>query len=152
MSFFVRKHTFKTLKIVSFSKSKVASKSYFWRWLLEMAYQIFLTPQLFLSGLKKFPRPHVPVFKSNLPVHTYPTRIWIRPSTQDSSGNISNRACDEVAILEYSIHDKELGSILLRHWIKNYRDSASTRFRIHSGLKNLRTRMPNSPDTCGLKP
>ena len=32
-------------------------------------------------------------------VHTYPTLIWIHSSTQDSSGNIGNRACVEVAIL-----------------------------------------------------
>ena len=30
--------------------------------------------------------------KSNLPVHTYPTCIRIHSSTQDSSGNIGNRA------------------------------------------------------------
>ena len=35
----------------------------------------------------------------NLPVHTYPTRIRIHSSTQDSSGNIGNRACVVVAIL-----------------------------------------------------
>ena len=60
--------------------------------------RIFLNPQLFLSGLKKFPRPHVSVFKTNLPIHTYPTRVWIHSdslyttSTQDSYGNIGNRA------------------------------------------------------------
>ena len=34
--------------------------------------RISLNPQLFLSGLKQFPRPHVSEFKSNLPVHTFP--------------------------------------------------------------------------------
>ena len=53
--------------------------------------------------------------------------------------------------LEYSIHDQERGSILLRHLIR-YPDLASTRFRIHSIFKNstkLRIRMPDSPNTCG---
>ena len=57
--------------------------------------RICLNPQLVLSGLKNF---HV---------HTYPysnqicpsTRILIRSSTQDSSENIGNRACVEVAVL-----------------------------------------------------
>ena len=49
--------------------------------------RIFVIPQLFLCRLKNF---HV---------HTYPTLIWIHSSTQDSSGNIGNRACVEVAIL-----------------------------------------------------
>ena len=39
--------------------------------------------------------------------------------------------------LEYSIHGKELGSILLRHRIKKYPDLASARFRIHSVFKNF---------------
>ena len=150
MRFFVRKHTFKTLKIVSFSKSKVASKSYFWRWLLEMKYQIFLTPQLFLSGFKNF---HV---------HTYPFSNRICPSTRIRHVSeltlvlrtpLGILATEHASRLpSYSTNDKEPGSILLRHRIKNYPDSASTPLRIHSGLKNLRTRMPNSPDTCGLKP
>ena len=41
--------------------------------------------------------------------------------------------------LEYSIWGKELGSILLRHRITKYLDLASTRFRIHSVLKNFRS-------------
>ena len=53
-----------------------------------------------------------------------------------------------------------LVSILLRRRIKKYPDFASTRFWIHrvfktltleSGFKKLRTRMPDSPDTCGRK-
>ena len=47
----------------------------------------------FPFGIQKFPRPDVSVFKSNLPFHTYPTRIPIHSTTQDSSGNIGNRAC-----------------------------------------------------------
>ena len=63
--------------------------------------------------------------------------------------------------LEHSIHGKELGSIRLRHRIKNFPDLASTQFRIHSVFKNfysesrfrkLRIRMPDSPDTFGQNP
>ena len=62
-------------------------------------------PDIFESAtfsfqIKNFPRPHVSVFKSNFPVHTYPTRIRIHSLTQDSSGNIGNRTCVEVAILK----------------------------------------------------
>ena len=39
--------------------------------------------------------------------------------------------------LEYGIHGKELGSILLRQRMKKYPDLASTRFRTHSVLKNF---------------
>ena len=120
-------------------------------------YPDFLNLQLFLSG-QKFPRPHVSVFKSNLPVHTWPTRVWIHSSTQDSSGNIGNRACvvkrtkfscilqdastgkrektwERGCHLEYSIHGKELGSILLRHRKKSR--FRVPRFRIHSVSKNF---------------
>ena len=38
--------------------------------------RISLNAQLFLSGLKKFPRPHVSEFKSNLPVHTFPADLY----------------------------------------------------------------------------
>ena len=89
----------------------------------------------FSFRIQKCPRPRVSVFKLNLSIHTYPTHIRIHSSTQDSSGNIGNRACvvkrGEIGILlclertwergyhlEYSIHGKELGSILLRHRIK----------------------------------
>ena len=84
-----------------------------------------MNPQLFLSGFK------------NVHVHAYPYSNWICPSTRTRhiSGNIGNRACvvkrGEIGILlwlertwergyhlEYSIHGKELGSILLRHRIK----------------------------------
>jgi len=41
--------------------------------------------------------------------------------------------------LEYSIHAKELGPILLRHRIKKYPDLASTRFQIHSEFKNFQS-------------
>ena len=108
---------------------------------------IFFNAPIFLCGFKNF--------KMNLPVHTNPTRICIHSSTENSSGNIGNRACivkcakfasrimaestqklkknakikvDSSAgkrenlgmscHLEYSIHGKELGSILLHQRIK----------------------------------
>ena len=39
--------------------------------------------------------------------------------------------------LEYSIHGRELGSILLCHRMKKYPDLASTRFLTHSVFKNF---------------
>ena len=53
-------------------------------------------PDIFESGTSlpdsKFPRLHVSmsIFKSNWPVHTYPTRIRMHSST--ASGNIGKRA------------------------------------------------------------
>ena len=38
----------------------------------------FLNPQLIFFRIQKFPRPHVSVFKSNLPVHTYSDSLSIR--------------------------------------------------------------------------
>ena len=68
--------------------------------------------------------PHVSPFKSNLPVHTYPTHIRIISITQDSTGNIRNWACVEVAIsgMQYSRYNSDL---------------ASTRYLIHSVFKNF---------------
>ena len=92
----------------------------------------------------EFARRRVSRFRSNLHVYAYPdsdrictsTRIRIHRSTQDSSRNIGNRACvvkrtkfasckmhrrvkertwERGCHLKYSIHCKELGSILLRH-------------------------------------
>ena len=104
--------------------------------------RIHTYPDIFESAtisfrIQKFSRPLVSVFKSNLPVHSYPTHIRILSSTQDSFGNIGIRACvleREICILlclertwergchcEYSIHGKELGLILLRHRIKKNR-------------------------------
>ena len=59
--------------------------------------------------------------------------------------------------LEYSIHDKELGSFLLRRRIKKYPDFSrfvaySKISTLESGFQKLRIRMPDSPDTCGRKP
>ena len=72
--------------------------------------------------------PHVSTFKSNLPVHTYPTHIRIISITQDSSGNIGNWACVKVAILN---------TIFTVQLTLAYPDLASTRFRIHSVFKNF---------------
>ena len=72
--------------------------------------------------------PHLSAFKSNLPVHTYPTYIRIISITQDSTGNIGNWACVQVAILN---------AIFTVQMTLAYPDLASTRFRIHSVLKNF---------------
>ena len=57
--------------------------------------------------------------------------------------------------LEYSIHGKELGLILLHHRIKKYLDLASTQFWIDSVFKHFHSgewiRKPDLPDTCGWK-
>ena len=94
----------------------------------------------FSFPIQKFPRPHVSGFKSNLPVHTFPTRFRINSSTQDSSGNIGNRAC-VVKRTKFAccsaFHSKELGLILLRHRVKKFPDLVSTRFQIHSVFKNF---------------
>ena len=55
-------------------------------------------PDIFESAtisfrIQKLSRLHVSVFKSNLPVHSYPTHIRFHSSTQDSFGNIGIRAC-----------------------------------------------------------
>ena len=59
-------------------------------------------------------------------VHTYPTHI--RFITQDSSGNIGNWACVEVAILN---------TILTVQLTLAYSNLASTRFPVHSVFKNF---------------
>ena len=132
-----------------------------------------MNPKLFLSGLKNSYVHTFPVCKSNLPVHTYPTRIQIHSRTQNSSENIGNRACvvkraictllclestwERGCHLEYSIHGKELGSILLKP-----PDEIISGFSVHTipdsqrFIKNFhsreRIRMPDSPETCGRKP
>ena len=50
--------------------------------------------------------------------------------------------------LEYRIHGKELGSILLRHRISKYPGLVST---LESAFKTLQVRMLDSSDTCGRK-
>ena len=99
-----------------------------------------MNPKLFLSGLKNSYIHTYPVCKSNLPVHTYPTSIRVHSRTQNSSGNIGNRAC-VVKRTKFAccsaFHGKELGLILLRHRVKKFPDLASTRFQIHSVFKNF---------------
>ena len=68
---------------------------------LNILWPVNTYPDVFESAtfsfrIQKFPRPHVSGFKSNLPVHTKPTRVKIHSSAQDSSGNIGNRACVEI--------------------------------------------------------
>ena len=82
----------------------------------------------------------------------YPTRIRIHSSTQDSSRNIGNRACVEVAIL-IAVPSPDKKHIL----IYRPQDSGFIPYSkisiLHSGLKKIRIRMPGSPDAlCGRKP
>ena len=72
--------------------------------------------------------PHVSAFKSNLPVHTYPTYIWIISVTQDSSGSIGNWASVEVVIWN---------KILTVQLTLAYSNLASTQFPVHSVFKNF---------------
>ena len=107
--------------------------------------------------IQKFSRPHVSLFKSNLSVHTYPTRNRIHSTTQNSFGNIGNRACvvkrakfasrimAESAQKQRKMRRARLTSRRLRegtlewlrHRMKKYPDLASTRFRTHSVFKNF---------------
>ena len=83
----------------------------------------YVYPDIFESAtssfqIQKFSRPHT--YQSSNRI--YPsTRIRIHSSTQDSSGNIGNRACvvkhAKFASCSAS-HGEELGLILLRHRIK----------------------------------
>ena len=90
-----------------------------------------LNPQLFLSRFK-IPRSHASVFQSNLPVHTYRDSLCYPGFLWEYWQQSMRRGCH----LEYSIHDKEVGSILLRHRIKISVISV-TWFRIHSVFKNF---------------
>ena len=54
-----------------------------------------------------------------------------------TSRRVRERTLERGCHLEYSIHGKELGSILLRYRMKKYPDLASTRFRTHSVFKNF---------------
>ena len=90
--------------------------------------------------IRKFPGSHVSVFKSDLPVHTYPS---LRTASDEKRLPFAGYTCPtRIRICchleyEYSIHGKELVSILLRHRIK-YPNLASTRFRIpHNVLKKF---------------
>ena len=72
---------------------------------------------------------------------------------------VRERTWERGGHLQYSIHGKELGSILLRHRIKKcyirikrpYDSGFITDSKIStldSRLKQLRIRMPDSADTC----
>ena len=115
------------------------------------SYPNIFNPQLFLSGFKNF---HV---------QTYPHSNRICQSTsirhvsrftlpllweywQQSVRRNAREICILLCLertwergwhLNYSIHGKELSSILLRHQITKYPDLASTRFRIHGVFKNF---------------
>ena len=54
-----------------------------------------------------------------------------------TSRRVTERTLERGCHLEYSIHGKELGSILLRHRMKRYPDLASIRFRTLSVFKNF---------------
>ena len=64
-------------------------------------------------------------------------RIRIHSSTQDSSGNIGNRACVEVAILNTVLTVKSYRLDLVTSPDKKYPDLAATLFRIHSVFQNF---------------
>ena len=74
----------------------------------------------------------------------YPGLLWEywQQSMRRSARGICTLLCLERTWerswhLNYSIHGKELSSILLRHRITKYPDLASTRFRIHGVLKHF---------------
>ena len=74
----------------------------------------------------------------------YPGLLWEywQQSMRRSARGICTLLCLERTWerswhLNYSIHGKELSSILLRHRITKYPDLTSTRFRIHGVLKKF---------------
>ena len=85
----------------------------------------------------EFARPHLSdKYPGSL---SYPELLWEywRQSMRRKALEICILLCLESTWergchLEYSIHGKELGSILLRHRIKYYPDLTPTRFRIQS--------------------
>ena len=105
-------------------------------------YPDIFEPSTFSFRIKKFPCPHVSLFKSNLLIHTYPTRIRTHSSTQDSSGNIGNRACVEVAILNTVFTVNSWAQSVKSPDKTSYPEIASTRFRIHSVFKNFHSGEP----------
>ena len=100
-----------------------------------------LNPQLFLSRFKNFHVQTYPYYPDSL---YYPGLLWEywQQSMRRNAREICILLCLERTWerswhLNYSIHGKELSSILLRHRITKYPDLASTRFRIHGVLKNF---------------
>ena len=107
--------------------------------------QKFLSPDVSIRIQIEFARPHL----------TFPTRIRIHSSIQDSSGNIANRACIEVAILNTVFTGLDLVTSsdkkISRFSVRTIHSAFKT---FHSGeriLSQLRLRLPDSPDTCGQK-
>ena len=99
---------------------------------------ILFYPELFLYGFKNF-HVHIQipyVFKLNVTVLTYPTRIRIHFSTQDSARNIGNRACvvkrSKFAFCT-AFSRLKTGLDLVTSPDKKYPDLASTRLRMHNG-------------------
>ena len=78
----------------------------------------------FSFRIQKFRRPHVSVFKSKLPVHTYLARIW---QYLGLLGECWQQRMRRGCHLEYRIHGKEQGFILARHRIKKI-----SGFSVHS--------------------
>ena len=109
----------------------------------------------FSFQIQKFPCPDVYIriqieFALPLVSNTYPDSLYYpgllweywQQSMRRSARGICTLLCLERTWerswhLNYSIHGKELSSILLRHRITKYPDLASTRFRIHGVLKNF---------------
>ena len=72
-------------------------------------------------------------FQKNFHVHRYPNSNRICPTRIQ----IFFEQAFFFSRTVLNIHDKELGLILWRQWIKKYPDLASTHFRIHGGFKNF---------------
>ena len=89
-------------------------------------------------------------FQKNFHVHRYPNSNRICPTRIQ----IFFEQAFFFSRTVLNIHDKELGLILWRQWIKKYPDLASTHFRIHSGLKNFHSgvRTRKVADSRGQKP
>ena len=113
-------------------------------------YPIFLNPHLSFS-IQNF-HVHTYLYSNRIRPSRYPTGIRIHSCTQNSFGKIGNGACillflertwDRGCHLEYSIHGKELRSILLRHRMKKHPYLASVKIFLS------RERIQKCPDTCG---
>ena len=69
-----------------------------------------------LPSILWFPCPHVSVFKSNLSIHTYLTSSGFTLVPRTPRGILATMHASSCH-LEYSIHSKQLGSILLSHLV-----------------------------------
>ena len=125
-------------------------------------------PDIFESATLSFQiqnifHPHVAYSNRICP----PTRIRIRSSTQDSSRKHRQQSMRHKEIIipsaailriDFTVRSWARSCYVIR--IKIFPDLASTRFRIHNGLKNIQSgeriqrvldSPANSPDTCGRK-